>query len=135
MTSQQLTLGGFIKQLAVRMQDADIQLSLKDDKPWHLLFYRLRREFKSQGNTFLRSMQFDWDGPYPKSQDVSDFLQGLHWTGSVSALNPTYERIIVPDDVKEAWKTEGKGVGDDDEVLLSRGLQIAKTEFKSQIAA
>ncbi|HEX4021722.1 MAG TPA: hypothetical protein VHX63_11285 [Acidobacteriaceae bacterium] len=133
--TQQLTLGGFIKQLAVLMQDADIKMSFKDDKPWHMLFYKLRGEFKSQGNTFLQSMQFDWDGPYPKSQDVSDFLQGLHWTGSVSALNPTYERIIVPDEVQKVWKAEGESLGDADRDLLLHGLAIARLEFRSSIAA
>jgi hypothetical protein len=133
--TQQLTLGGFIKQLAVRMQDEGIEMSFKDDKPWHMLFYKLRGEFKSWGNTFLQSMQFDWDGPYPKSQDVSDFLQGLHWTGSVSALNPTYERIIVPDEVQKVWKAEGENLGDGDKALLSRGLEIAQLEFRSPIAA
>ena len=133
--TQQLTLGGFIKQLAVRMQDAGIDMSFKDDKPWHMLLYKLRGEFKSRGNTFLQSMQFDWDGPYPKSQDVSDFLQGLHWTGSVSALNPTYERIIVPNEVQKVWKAEGENLEDGDKTLLSRGLEIAQLELRSPIAA
>jgi hypothetical protein len=134
MTSQ-LTLGGFIKQLAVRMQDSDIEMSFKDDRPWHMLFYKLRDEFRSQGSTFLGTMHFDWDGPYPKSQDVSDFIQGLHWTGSVSALNPTYERIIVPPVVQKAWKAEGANLEEGDKILLARGLEIAEKEFRSALAA
>jgi hypothetical protein len=124
-----------MKQLAVRMREADMVMTLKDEKPWHMLFYRLREEYKSEDATFLQSMQFDWDGPYPKSQDVSDFLQGLHWTGSVSALNPTYERIIIPDEVQRVWKAEGEHLGEDDKALLTRGLEIAQIEFSSLIAA
>ncbi len=135
MSTQRLTLGGYVKQLAVRMQDANMVMTFKDDRPWHLLFYRLREEFKAQGSTFLQSMEFDWDGPYPRSQDVSDFLQGLHWTGSVSALNPSYEKIIVPDDVHKIWKTEGGNLGKDDEDLLARGLDIFQKESTKSIAA
>jgi len=135
MTSQQLTLGGYVKQLAVRLQDAGIVMTFKDDKPWHMVFYRLHEELKSKAPTFLQSMQFDWDGPYPRSQDVSDFLQGLHWTGSVSALNPSYERIIVPNEVHQVWKAEGGRLEDTDNALITRGFEIAQNEFRTPIAA
>ena len=130
-----MTLGDFVKQLAVRLQDEHVVMPFKDDRPWHMLFYRLHKEASPQSPDFLQYLEFDWDGPYPRSQDLSDFLQGLHWTGSVSALNPSYERILVPEAVVKAWRAEGENLGAENDILLSRGLEIAKKEFVSTLAA
>ena len=67
-------------------------IPFQDESPWHIVLYRLKQDLQDPLPKFISELTFDWDGPFPKSQDVSDFLQALHWTGSVEALNPTYEK-------------------------------------------
>jgi len=39
MTSNDISLGEFVKQLTVRIRDSKVPMPFKDEEPWHLLFY------------------------------------------------------------------------------------------------
>ncbi len=127
--SQGITLGDFIRLLAVAIPDADRAMPFQDETPWQMLFFRLKNEIYDPKPSFISNLDFDWDGPFPKSQDVSDFLQALHWTGSVAALNPSYEQIIVPLGVRVAWQEEFASMEPQLSALLARSVAIAKEEF------
>ena len=99
------TLGDFVKELAVLMRDANIQLPLKDERPWHFLFFQLKRERDVDGRPdFFDSLVFDWDGPAPKCQELSEFIHALHWNATVTANNPTYEAIRLSDEIADLWR-------------------------------
>jgi hypothetical protein len=125
----QITLGDFVKQLAIRMEAQNLVILFKDETPWHLLFYRLKKEPSDDKPGFLSSLRFDWDGPYPRCQELSDFIQALHWTGSVVAANPSYERIMLQDDLRQIWRDEGDGLGPGLQGFLDRSLAFARQEF------
>lgn len=127
--AQEMTLGDFVRLLAVSIPAAGRIMPFKDETPWHTLFYRLRNELPDPKPRFIASLGFDWDGPYPKSQDISDFLQALHWTGSVAALNPSYEEIIVPSGVRERWNTEVAALSPEMTEILAKSVQLATEEF------
>jgi hypothetical protein len=124
-----LTLGDFVKQLAIRMEDDKLVMLFKDEAPWHLLFYRLKKVQADDKPEFLSALRFDWDGPYPRCQELSDFIQALHWTGSVVAVNPSYEKIMLQDDLKKIWSDEGDGLSPPLRELLAKGLEFARQEF------
>jgi len=128
------TLGDFIRMLAVKIPDQGRIMPFQDEKPWHIVFYRLKKEMPEPMPSFLTKLTFDWDGPYPKSQDVSDFLQALHWTGSVAALNPSYEQIIVPPSVEANWKKEAETLGPDMQSILKKSIALAAEEFPQKPA-
>lgn len=127
MTAQSMSLGEFVKQLAVRMHGSEIAMPFKDERPWHVLIYDLTVSELKQKPEFLSKLQFDWDGPYPRSRDLSDYLHGLHFTGCVSAANPSYDQISLDDDLAKLWSSEG----DDMEVkqFMDEVMNIAKKEF------
>jgi len=127
--AQDLTLGDFVRLLAVRIPDRGRMMPFQDETPWHILFYRLKKELPEPKPKFIVNLGFDWDGPSPKSQDISDFLQALHWTGSVAALNPSYEQIIVPAGVRERWKREVDELSPDMKDILDRSVELAVEEF------
>lgn len=136
MLATEITLGDFVKQLAVAMEHNGLVMLFKNEKPWHLLFYDLKRDAAGEGKpSFFESLRFDWNGPYPKSQELSRFIQALHWTGAVGAVNPSYEKLVLQEDVSRLW---GELAADMEQPLrryLQRAVQIARTEFPSQAAA
>ena len=123
------TLGDFVKQLALRMEDENLVMLFKDESPWHMLFYRLKKAAAGAQPAVIRNLRFDWDGPYPRCQELSEFIQALHWTGSVVAANPSYDRIMLQHDVKEVWKTEGHNIPAELQALLDDGVHLAKEQF------
>jgi hypothetical protein len=127
--AQEITLGDFIRLLAMTIPDHGRVMPFQDEAPWHTVFYRLKKETEDPKPQFLANLSFDWDGPFPKSQDISDFLQALHWTGSVAALNPGYEQIIVPQGTQERWRIELKDLSPETKKILDRSIKLAAEEF------
>ncbi len=122
------TLGDFMKELAVLMADADLQLPLKDETPWHHLFLQLKQAKGIEDRpAFLDNLVFDWDGPAPKCQELSEFLHALHWSAAVTAHNPTYEAIQIGTDVAERWRPSRQTA------FHEWALEQAKAEFPARV--
>lgn len=130
MNTLSLSLGDFVKQLALLMHENKLDMPFKEETPWHLLFYRLKKDKEAKGRPeFFDTLRFDWDAAYPKCQELSDFIQALHWTGTVIAVNPTYEKIILQDKVGELWSNMRKGIDSDTVGFLKYTLTLAREEF------
>jgi hypothetical protein len=129
---QDMTLGDFVKQLTVRMEDEKLVMLFKDEEPWHLLFYRLKKAEAPVKPAFLSTLRFDWDGPYPRCQELSEFIQALHWTGSVVAANPSYDKITLQNEVRKIWSDDGKKLSPELSTFLDQGIEYAKQEFPTQ---
>lgn len=131
MNPDQLSLGDFVKQLALLMEKGHLDMPFKEDVPWHSLFYRLKNESHNEGRPqFLDTLRFDWDGPYPKSQELSDFIQALHWTGTVAAVNPSYEKIMIQEKVGELWSKYAVLLDTNTTKFLQQAFEMAKEEFR-----
>ena len=118
------TLGDFVKELAALMADADLRLPLKDEKPWHILFFSLKqREGVAGRPDFFDRLVFDWDGPTPKCQELSEFIHALHWNATVAANNPTYEAIQLADEIADRWRPTPQTA------FHRAALDLARTEF------
>lgn len=127
MTTKDMSLGEFVKQLTVRMNDSKIEMPFKDEKPWHTLLYELKVSGIKPKPEFLANLQFDWDGPYPRSRDLSDYLHGLHFTGCVSAANPSYDVITLDEGLAKIWSSEK--LDEELDTFMNQVLHIAKKEF------
>lgn len=125
----ELSLGDFVKQLAVLMDKNQLVMLFKEEKPWHVLFYSLKKEQAEGRPAFFDTLRFDWDGPYPKCQELSEFIQALHWTGSVVAVNPSYERIMLDDDIRTLWRSEGKSLEPKTKEFLTHSIDLARQRF------
>lgn len=132
---QEMTLGDFVRLLAVVIPEHGRIMPFQDETPWHTLFYRLKKELPDPKPSFISNLIFDWDGPFPKSRDVSDFLQALHWTGSVAALNPSYEQIIVPPGVQARWTEELSALDPSMKSILDKSVTLAIEEFPESATA
>jgi hypothetical protein len=76
-------------------------MPFQNEEKWHRLFYELKAGRQKPGRpVFFDKLRFDWDGRYPRAQDLSEYLQSLHWNGFISVANPTYDRLSVDPDVK-----------------------------------
>ena len=105
MRRDEMTLGDFVQQLLLQLGDEE--LHFRNERPWHELFYKFKSEPDQQGKPlFLNKLFFDWNGPYPRSQELSEYLHGLHWTGCLSAPNPTYDIFRLRPEVGEIWGKE-----------------------------
>jgi hypothetical protein len=125
-----LSLGQFVKQLAALLQKKNMQLPFKNQRPWHLLFYELKKQPTVTGKPkFLDELIFNWDAPYPKCEQLSEFLNALHFTASVSARNPHFDVISVAPEVADRW---AKNADEDDADLksfLNAAVNLAEKEF------
>lgn len=126
MTTENMSLGEFVKQLTVRMREASVTMPFKDEKPWHTLLYDLTVSDISPKPGFLGQLQFDWDGPYPRSRDLSDYLHGLHFTGCVSAGNPSYDQITLDPDVAKIWSQSSSLEVNN---FMDKVMSLAQKEF------
>lgn len=128
MTAQDMSLGEFVKQLTVRMHNSEVAMPFKDERPWHVVLYKLAVSDIGPKPEFLKDLQFDWDGPYPRSRDLSDYLHGLHFTGCVSAANPSYDVITLDEGLEKIWSSEklDRKISE----FMDQVMNIAKEEFK-----
>ncbi len=106
MTRADISLGEFVKQLTVRIKKANLPMPFKDEAPWHLLFYKLKQEKLAGTPVFLETMRFDWDGSYPRSQELSNYIHALHFTGCVAASNPSYDQMSLNPDLETIWASQ-----------------------------
>jgi len=130
------TLGQFVKELTALLEDKRIPIPFKNERSWHFLFYELKKEKGSPGRpSFLDELQFDWDGPFPKSPELSDFLHSLHWNASVSASNPHYETITLSEEVKDLWMKKYEREDANTKAYFSLVLDRARKEFGQEAVA
>lgn len=106
MDPQTVSLGEFVKQLTLKICEIDVQMPFANERPWHNLFYQLKKEDLEGKPTFLNKLFFDWNTRYPRSQELSDYIHALHYTGCVSAANPHYDQIEVNESVARLWRQE-----------------------------
>ena len=128
-TTDKLSLGDFIKHLATALQLQQIKMPLEDERRWHLLFYELKK-VGSEKPAFFEALRFDWDGPYPRCNRVSEFLQALHWNTSVSAMNPGFKEFMFPADVIDDYSRREEVLDPDVRTFLAQAVETAKQEFK-----
>jgi hypothetical protein len=106
MNIQEVSLGEFVKQLTLQFSQEHMTMPLRDERPWHMLFYELKTsDYAKRKPDFLSTLLFDWDGPYPRSSELAEYLDTLHWTGCLSASNPQYEKVTVNPKVSKLWSS------------------------------
>jgi hypothetical protein len=135
--SQEMSLGDFIKELAALLHKRGVSMPFKNQRPWHLVLYDLKTAPSAVGRpAFLDQLTFDWDGPYPKSRELSEFLHALHWNASVSVINPHYETITLTNEVAELWLNRYEQQLDPDtRTFLSAAAESAQKEFSKALDA
>lgn len=127
-----MTLGAFVKRLVALLQSERIIMPFENEAPWHELFYKLKREHKFRGRpAFFDSLRFDWDGPFPKSQELSDFLHALHWNACVSAQNPKYDRFTVSHEIVQEWLSAAKAEAENEseDFFFQHVKELAREAF------
>jgi hypothetical protein len=130
-----VSLGQFVKQLAAQLQKKDRPLPFKNQRPWHLLFYELKKQPAVPGRPkFLDELTFDWDAPFPKCQQLAEFLNAMHFTASVSARNPHFDVISVTPAVADRWS---QSIGDDADLraFVNSAVGLAEKEFSEDRVA
>lgn len=129
-SGRDLSLGQFVKQLAALLQQKGRALPFKNQRPWHQLFYELKKQPATPGRPkFLDALRFDWDAPYPKCQQLSEFLNALHFTASVSGHNPRFNVITVAPEVAERWANNAKHDNPDLKRFVDGAVALAEREF------
>lgn len=127
--SREISLGQFVKQLVGRLQQEDVAIPLRNQEPWHALFYELARMPNAGRPTFLDEIIFDWDSPYPKCRELSEFLSALHFTASASARNPRFDTISVDTETAQRWSAQVDEDEEDLKAFVGRAVDLASKEF------
>lgn len=134
MNNQDVSLGEFVKQLTLRFTKENMIMPLRDERPWHMLFYDLKASNLASGKPdFLAELLFDWDGPYPRSPELAEYLDALHWTGCLSASNPQYEKVTVNPKVSQLWSA--LSIDPDLSSFIDFAVETAKGRFNAMSSA
>jgi hypothetical protein len=131
MDEKTISLGEFLKRLTARIQQNDkLHMPFKDEKPWHMLFYALKKDSSPGKPAFFNDLQFDWDGPYPVCQELTDYIHALHFTGCMSAGNPSYDEIDLNGGLAKKWgATRIEGQLPD---FFEHAMRAVEGQFKTQ---
>lgn len=128
-------LGDFVEQLAANLQNKNIAMPFESEGPWHELFFDLKRTDQEGKPSFLESLRFDWDGPYPKCQELSEFLHALHWNACVDARNPHFDKISLPQGIAALWLSRGDRLDEKTKAFLSSAAARAAELFSNSSPA
>lgn len=132
--AHELSLGDAVRQIALSIDENGLAIPFRNESLWHLLFYRLKKHSRGPKPAFLKGLRFDSDGHFPRSRELSEFLQGLHTACTVDVLNPSYEAIVLPEDATSEWAEEKKALDKKDKEFLAKALALAKKEFPQKQA-
>jgi hypothetical protein len=130
-TKAKMTLGEFVKYLAALLSRSDTPMPFKDEEPWHVLLHRLKDEHYAGKPEFLDRLIFDWGGPFPKSKDLSRYLQLLHVTGCVGVSNPSYKRMELGEGLEKLWYSQVEGLSVPQRKFVEHAATLAKKSFSS----
>lgn len=130
--AENVSLGEFVMLLVLQLDNDQIAMPFQNEEKWHRLFYHLKKQRDVKGRPrFFDRLRFDWDGRFPKAQDLAEYLQALHWNGFVSVANPSYDRLNVDKAVKDsAGKVCPKVEDADFGAFLSNTVKQAADLFK-----
>lgn len=126
-TRTDVSLGEFIRQLALKFEEAHIPMPFNDDQPWHELLYWFKKQ-PGPKPRFFEALVFDWTGPNPRSRDLAEYLNSLHRIGCLSAGNPSFDRVDIDPGVKALWENEQE-VAFDLQQDLNQAVERAKVLF------
>ena len=124
-----MTLGEFVKYLAALLTENKIPMLFKEEAPWHFVLYRLHDEEFEGKPQFLTRLKFDWGGPFPKCKELSRYLQFLHSTACVGTTNPSYEEMVLKEDLEKLWFSELKNMGGPQQRFMGHAADLAAKEF------
>lgn len=127
----EMTLGDFVKYLVLLLQKAEIVLPFNNEVLFHELLYRLKKENNIAGKpTFLEKLWFDWDGPYPKSPELSEYLNAICWIGVVETNSPRFDKYWLSKNMEELWQKQFEKLDEATKQYLNLVVDIAREEFK-----
>jgi len=129
MEAAEMTLGEFVKYLAALLTENNTPMLFKEEAPWHFVLFRLSEENCEGKPHFLNDLKFDWGGPFPKCKELSRYLQFLHSTACVGTMNPSYEEMVLKDDLEKLWFSEFKKIGDPQQKFMGHAADLATKEF------
>ncbi len=99
-TTKEVSLAEFVAELGLRLSEAKVPMPFQNEEKWHRLFYGFKLARNQRGRPdFIDDLQFDWDGPYPKCQDLSECLEALHLNGFITVGNPSYDKFSIDEKV------------------------------------
>lgn len=126
---EEIHLGDFVKFLIVRLQKNGVKLPLRNPELQHSLFCKLKAMDGLEKPSFFDKLRFIWDGPYPKSLELSEFLHGLCMVGALICDSPQYENYILPKDMFTFWEQKFEELDEMTKQFIGTAANVASEEF------
>lgn len=127
-----LSLDECVAYLIVLLQKDNVRLPLQNYKPWHLLFYKLKKSEEILVKPdFFDDLSFDWDKSYPESPELSAFLHFLGIAGIIVSDSPKYENYRITEVTIILLEQKIEELDEETRQFLNTATDIAKQEFTS----
>jgi hypothetical protein len=127
--NREMAFGELVRILVATLYRDGVSLPFKSQEAWHLLFYSLKKQRARGKPRFLSDLVFDWDGYYPKCGELADFLNALHVTANISALNPKFETIAVDKDDADRWSQKINEYDQQTQTFVKKAADLARSQF------
>lgn len=121
----------FLWELIASLEKRKINVPYRNERAWQRLFCDLKREYAKDGPPFLKDLYFDADGPFLKSAELSEAIEGLQLGATVAAMNPTFDSLRYPPASLggKKWLSELKTRPRRYQSFVTRAVQLAGTLF------
>ena len=129
--SVEISLGDFVKYLVLLLHKNNIVFTLRSYRPWHHLFWRLKKDPAVSGRpAFFEKLWFDWDGPYPESPELSEYLDALLRVGCIESASPRFEKYWLTERMASLWLFHFEALDDQTKIFLNNAAVLAQEEFQ-----
>jgi hypothetical protein len=131
-----MSLNDVVRFLVLFLHRERLDLHFQDRKPWHALFYDLKRLPSTTGVPLaIRDAFFGWNGPAPACQDLDECLDGLFRAGSVEWSLPGLRTYRLSESGLASWAGEFDQLKGPEKDFLSRvALAYARQRFTAVVA-
>ena len=128
----EMPLSSFVEYLVLLLHQNHLPLPFQKRELWHSLFCGLKKMSEDAlAPPFLKDLQFDPDGPYPKSKKLSAILDMLCRTGCVYWTSPGRQQYSLSDNVAMLWLKEFNSLKEEEKTSLYIALGLAREKFNS----
>ena len=117
-----VSLGEFVKIFIANVQKKCSVVPYHSDPVWHNFFYKLKHNQENKPKC-ISELRFDWDSPYPKEKELSDYLFAIEcMSGSILTYRDSLGTLY-PEDIIGIWLGIYNNLDDKGKTYITKAVE------------
>jgi len=101
-TQKDFSLTEFMELIIVGLSDKKVLPPVED---WHSVLYRLQKDALFSVEA-VKKLRFDWNGLKPKSQEITETLNGFILSGCLGFQTPSFCYTVISVEIIKTWRQQ-----------------------------